>query len=130
MDEIEQIRQKRTESLKKKLETHNYPASPVTVTNATFDSLVSQYPLFLIDCWAEWCGPCRMLSPVIDELATELQGKVVFGKLNVDHNRMISSRFAISSIPAMLIFKDGKLVDQITGAVPRQNIMGKLQPLM
>ena len=130
MDEIEQIRQKRMESLKKKLEARDYPATPIAVTDATFDDTVSQYPLLLVDCWAEWCGPCRMLSPVIDELAAELQGQVVFGKLNVDHNRMVASRFSISSIPAMLIFKEGKMVDQIIGAVPRQNIMRKLQPLM
>ncbi len=130
MDEIEQIRQKRMELLMKKVEARDYPANPLQATDATFDNLVSQYPLLVVDCWAQWCGPCRTLSPVIDELASELQGKVVFAKLNVDENRMVSSRFAISSIPAMLVFKNGTLVEQIVGAVPKQNIMGKLQPFM
>jgi len=130
MDEIDQIRQKRMELLKKKLEALDYPAAPILVTDATFDSLVSQYPLILVDCWAQWCGPCRMLSPIMDELAAELQGKVVFAKLNVDENKSTASRFAISSIPAMLVFKNGTLVEQIVGAVPKQNIMGKLQPFM
>ncbi len=130
MDEIDQIRQKRMELLKKKVEALDYPAAPILVTDATFDSLVSQYPLILVDCWAQWCGPCRMLSPIMDELAAELQGKVVFAKLNVDENKSTASRFAISSIPAMLVFKNGTLVEQIVGAVPKQNIMGKLQPFM
>jgi thioredoxin 1 len=130
MDEIDQIRQKKMELLMKKVEACNFPASPVTATDSTFDSFVSQYPLLLVDCWAQWCGPCRTLSPIIDELAAELQGKVVFAKLNVDENRIVPSRYSVSSIPAMLVFKNGMLVDKIVGAVPKQNIMGKLQSFM
>ncbi|SFM79530.1 thioredoxin [Methanolobus profundi] len=130
MDELESIRQKRMQELQHSLEQKQYPSSTVTISDALFDEFVSKYPLVLVDCWAPWCGPCRMLSPILDELATEMQGKVVFGKLNVDDEKMTAVKFGITSIPAMLIFKDGKFVDQLIGAVPKQNIIQKLQSYM
>ncbi|MDG6243341.1 MAG: thioredoxin [Methanolobus sp.] len=130
MDELESIRQKRMQELKTSLVKKDYPASTVSVTDASFDELISKYPLVLVDCWAPWCGPCRMLSPVLDELALEMQGKVVFGKLNVDEEKMTSMSFGISSIPAMLIFSEGKFVDRLIGAVPKQNIIQKLKPYL
>lgn len=130
MDELESIRQKRMQELQHSLEQKQYPSSTVTISDASFDEFVSKYPLVLVDCWAPWCGPCRMLSPILDELATEMQGKVVFGKLNVDDEKMTAVKFGITSIPAMLIFKDGKFVDQLIGAVPKQNIIQKLQSYM
>ncbi|WP_406655506.1 thioredoxin [Methanolobus sp. ZRKC2] len=130
MDELESIRQRKMEELQKTLQERQYPAAPIILTDADLDQSVSRYPLIVVDCWAQWCGPCRMLSPVIDELAAELQGKVVFGKLNVDENKMTAAKFGISSIPAMLVFKEGMLVDRIIGAVPKQRIIEKLQPFM
>ncbi|WP_407355515.1 thioredoxin [Methanolobus sp. WCC5] len=130
MDELESIREKRMQEIRRSFEQKDYPASPVTVTDASFDELISKYPLVLVDCWAPWCGPCRMLSPVLDELALEMRGKVVFGKLNVDEEKMTAVSFGISSIPAMLIFREGKFVDSLIGAVPKQNIVQKLQPYM
>ncbi len=130
MDELESIRQRKMEELQKSLQGRQFPASPITLTDNDLDQSVSKYPLMVVDCWAQWCGPCRMLSPVIDELASELQGKVVFGKLNVDENKMTAVKFGITSIPAMLVFREGKLVDQIIGAAPKQSIMEKLQPYM
>jgi thioredoxin 1 len=130
MDELESIREKRMQEIRRSFEQKDYPASPVTITDASFDELISKYPLVLVDCWAPWCGPCRMLSPVLDELALEMRGKVVFGKLNVDEEKMTAVSFGISSIPAMLIFREGKLVDRLIGAVPKQNIIQKLQPYM
>lgn len=130
MDEIDTIRQRKMEDLKKELEKREYPAEPLEVTDAAFDEFTARHTLVVVDCWAQWCGPCRMLSPVIDELATELRGKVIFGKLNVDHNKGTAMRFAISSIPALLVFKEGKLADRIIGAVPKQKIIQRLQPLM
>ena len=77
--------------------------------------------LYMLDFWAEWCGPCRMIAPTVDALATEYQEKgLKVGKLNVDHNPQTSVRFSVRSIPAVLFFKDGKLVDQVVGAGPRQ----------
>nr|WP_321497360.1 thioredoxin [uncultured Methanolobus sp.] len=128
MDDIESIRQKRMQQLQQSLEKKDYPSDTVTISDASFNEFVSKYPLVLVDCWAPWCGPCRMLSPVLDELAVEMQGKVVFGKLNVDEQKMTAIKFGITSIPAMLIFKNGEFVDKLIGAVPKQNIIQKLQP--
>ncbi|MDK2826669.1 MAG: thioredoxin 1 [Methanolobus sp.] len=128
MDDIESIRQKRMQQLQESLEKKEYPSDPVTINDASFNEFVSKYPLVLVDCWAPWCGPCRMLSPVLDELAVEMQGKVVFGKLNVDDEKMTAIKFGITSIPAMLIFKNGEFVDKLIGAVPKQNIIQKLEP--
>ena len=128
MDDIESIRQKRMQQLQESLEKKEFPSDPVTINDASFNEFVSKYPLVLVDCWAPWCGPCRMLSPVLDELATEMQGQVVFGKLNVDEEKMTAVKFGITSIPAMLIFKNGEYVDKLIGAVPKQNIIQKLQP--
>ena len=130
MDELEAIRQKRMQQLQHSLEQKEYPSSTVTINDASFDEFVSKYPLVLVDCWAPWCAPCRMISPVLDELATEMQGKVIFGKLNVDDEKMTAIKFGITSIPAMLIFKDGEFMDKLIGAVPKQNIIQKLQPYM
>lgn len=82
----------------------------------------------LVDFWAEWCGPCRMVGPVVDELAGEYEGKAKIGKVNVDHNPEVSVKYGIRSIPALLIFKDGEVVDQIIGAVPKTQIKKQLDP--
>jgi thioredoxin 1 len=80
----------------------------------------------LVDFWAEWCGPCRMVGPVVDELAGEYEGKAKIGKVNVDNNPEVSVKYGIRSIPALLIFKDGEVVDQIVGAVPKAQIKKQL----
>lgn len=103
----------------------------VAFTDSNFATEVegSDVPV-LVDFWAEWCGPCRMIGPIVDELATEYEGKVKIGKVNVDENQDISIKFGIRSIPALLFFKDGKVVDQIVGAVPKGNIEQKLQNMI
>ena len=98
------------------------------ITDRTFDQVLAQAqakPL-LIDCWAPWCGPCRMLTPTIDRLAKESAGRWVIGKLNVDENPRTAARFNISSIPAMLIFKNGQLRDQLIGLQPGPAIEARL----
>jgi len=103
------------------------PATPVVVNDADFDKFVTKYPVVLIDCWAPWCGPCRMVAPVIDALAKEMSGTVVFGKLNTDENSAVPNKFSISAIPTMLIFKDGKMVDRIVGAQPKEALAARIK---
>ena len=105
---------------------------PQVVTDASFARDVieasAERPV-LVDAWAEWCGPCRMIAPALDQLAAEAGGRYKIAKLNVDENPLISQQFAIRSIPTMLIFKNGKVVDQIIGAVPKQAIAARLAAL-
>lgn len=103
-------------------------AKPMEVTDATFQNEVEQHDgLTVVDFWATWCGPCRMVAPILDELAKDYEGKVKITKLDVDANIQTATRFNVRSIPTMLFFKDGKVVDQIIGAVPRSAIEGKMQ---
>jgi len=101
----------------------------VEVTDASFDGFVKEHPKVVVDCWAAWCGPCRMLSPIIDQLSEEKAG-ITFGKLNVDQNRVIPMRYGIMSIPTLLYFRDGKLVDKTLGALPKAALEARLSSVM
>lgn len=99
----------------------------VQVSDTDFDQkVINGQGLTIVDFWAEWCAPCRMIAPVLEELATEYAGKVTVAKLNVDENPRIAARFGIRSIPTLLFFKGGERVDQVVGAVPRGVIQSKL----
>jgi thioredoxin 2 len=101
---------------------------PLIVTDATFQNevLESKGRPVLLDCWAPWCGPCRMISPIMEQLAAESKGRYRVAKLNVDENPRTAAQFQIQSIPTMLIFKDGKLVDRLIGAQPKPAIAARL----
>ena len=121
-EELEKIRQAKLREMMKKskgFEEETLIKKPFAVTDATFNETVQNHPLVVIDCWATWCGPCRMIAPIIEELAREYAGKVVFGKLDVDKNRTVTIHYQIMSIPTLLVFSHGKLVDRITGALPK-----------
>ena len=109
--------------------TDQQDSKPIIITDQTFEREVLQMtgPPILVDCWAPWCGPCRMIAPVLDQLAAESHGNYRIAKLNVDENPQTSSRFQIASIPTMLIFKDGKLIDRLIGVQPKQTIAERLQ---
>ena len=99
------------------------------ITDKTFESdvLAARGKPVLVDCWAPWCGPCRVIGPVMDELAAESQGNYRIAKLNVDDNPLTASRFQIASIPTMLIFKDGKLIDRLVGVQSKQTLAERLR---
>jgi thioredoxin 2 len=104
---------------------------PVTVTDSTFREGVLSYPgTVIVDCWAPWCGPCHMLSPTLEHLASEYAGRLKVTKLNVDENPTIASQYAIQSIPTLLIFKDGKLANRLVGALPKEEIERHLSPFL
>lgn len=102
------------------------PDRPVIVTDGDFEDALQKYNSMVVDCWAEWCAPCRMIAPVIEEMARKYAGKVAFGKLNVDDNMRIASQYGIMAIPTLLFFKNGKEVDRIIGAVPKGQIEAKI----
>ncbi|MFN0119922.1 MAG: thioredoxin [Blastocatellia bacterium] len=104
-------------------------AGPMTITDTNFAAQVLQSPLpVLLDLWAAWCGPCRMVAPVIDELAHELSGQARVGKLNVDENPVMAARLNARSIPTLLVFHHGQEVERMLGAQPKQEILRRLRP--
>ena len=100
---------------------------PTAVTDATFQAEVEQHPgLVLVDFWAEWCGPCRVIAPILEQIAGEYAGKVRITKLDVDANQQTPIRFNVRSIPSLLFFKGGKHVDTVVGSVPKAHLVGKI----
>ncbi|MDB9823407.1 thioredoxin TrxC [Deltaproteobacteria bacterium] len=104
---------------------------PINVTDQTFNQEVISYPgSVLVDCWAPWCGPCRVVAPVLDQLAAEYSGRIKIAKLNVDENPITASQYGIQSIPTMLIFKNGNQVNKLVGALPKKDIEGHLAAIL
>ncbi|HKX81048.1 MAG TPA: thioredoxin [Nitrososphaera sp.] len=128
--ELEAIKQRKMAELQKAASARAAMAGltePVVLTDSNFASEVAKYPVMLIDFWAPWCGPCRIVGPIIEQLAREYSGRVAFGKLNVDDNQMVAGSFGVQSIPTMMIMKAGKVVDVMVGALPKAQIELKLK---
>jgi len=129
--EVEKINQKKfDEMMQQRMREQSHgeegqSGHPIPLTDETFQSEVAKHPLVVVDFWASWCGPCRLVEPVIEELAREYAGKVVFGKVNVDENPKVSQDFGVQSIPTILVFKNGRPVDGVIGAVPKAQIASK-----
>lgn len=129
--ELERIRLRKLRELMRAAAREKSPkqlqAKPIKATDEDFELLVRKYPLAVVDFWAEWCGPCRLIEPVIEELAQEYAGKIAFLKLNVDENPRTAMKYNIMSIPTLMIFRHGKPVDIIIGALPKPMIESRLR---
>jgi len=125
--ELEKIKAKKIQEMIKQSKSSEKIATPITITDADFNDTVNKYSLIVIDCWAPWCGPCRMVAPIIEELAKEYAGEIVFGKLDVDENPETATRFSIMGVPTLLIMKNGTEADRIVGVAPKLLIQNKLK---
>lgn len=130
MEELDKIRSKKLEELKQRAASGDGgkpPSEPFEITDYTFEESVAENELLLVDFWAPWCGPCRMVAPVVRELAKDYAGRVAFGKVNTDENPQTAMQFRIMSIPTLMLFKGGKAVDHLVGAGPRSMIEAMIQ---
>src|SRR6059036_2257216 len=127
-EDLEAIKQQKIlEIMQSRASAKTANGEPVVLTDQTFEQTIEKTPIVVVDFWAAWCGPCRIVAPIIDQLAKEYSGRVAFGKLNVDENPLTSNEFQVQSIPTLLIFRDGQPVDGIIGGVPKYQIESKLR---
>jgi len=128
-EELERIRLDKLKAMiqsRQNTSTTQEAAPPLIVTDSTFNDIIKKGSLVVIDCWASWCAPCRMLEPIIEELTKDYIGKIIFGKLNVDENHDVPTKYQILSIPTIMVFKNGQLVDRMTGVMPRKILEPRL----
>jgi len=120
MDELEKIRQRMLEKMlaSSNVEKKEMPSKPIDITDANFDEIISKYDTVVVDFWAPWCGPCKMIEPSIKKLAGEMKGKVVFAEMNVDENPKTAMRYRVMSIPTLILFKKGRMEERSVGAMP------------
>jgi thioredoxin 1 len=129
-EEISAIMKRKKEILEEKMRSMNEIKKinkPINLTDSNFDMEKSKYSLLVVDFWAAWCGPCKIVSPIIEQLAEQYAGKIVFGKVNVDENPYISQRFGIQSIPTLMILKEGEVIDVMVGALPKGQIENRIR---
>lgn len=129
-DELAKIREKKLQELRERFtptkKPAQYHANVIIIDEAHFVQIVRDNPHLVIDFWAEWCGPCRRVAPIVEEFAQEFTGKVTFGKCNTDENQRLAMQFGISAIPTMLFFSNGQMVDRLIGALPKEMIHSKI----
>jgi thioredoxin 1 len=119
---INEKRMKKLQQLINEKELLKNIKEPLNLDDNTFFQTINKFPLMLVDFWAPWCGPCRMISPIIDQIGKDYLGKLVVGKMNVDENPLIARQFSISSIPTLILFKRGKEVNKVIGSVSKNKI--------
>jgi thioredoxin 1 len=126
--ELERIKREKLQEMKRSTSEKQNPtlSKPVEVTDITFKEKIQNHALVVVDCWAPWCGPCNIVAPVIEAMARDYAGRILFGKLNVDENSEIAKQYQVMSIPTLLVFKNARLVDRIVGAMPRQMLEPKI----
>jgi thioredoxin 1 len=131
-DDLQRIREKKLEELKRGLgeKPAMPPAKPaaqvLVLDERQFGRAVRDHPFLVVDLWAPWCGPCRMVAPVIEELSAEFAGRISFGKLNTDENQRVARSYGITAIPTILLFARGQLVEKIVGAYPKQILRDRI----
>ena len=125
-DELALLREKRRKELEEKMKHDKAMGGVENIDEMHFHQFLATHPYVIVDFWAEWCGPCQRIAPVMEDLAGEFAGKVAFAKCNTDDNQMLARQFNIDAIPAMLLFSKGQLVDRIIGAYPKEAIREKL----
>jgi len=132
-EELEKIKEKKLkEMMKEGSAAQGAPpkpsGKPIDLSDADFHQVVKQHSVMVVDFWAPWCGPCRAVSPVLEELSSEMVGKAAFGKVNVDDNPAVAAEFSVQGIPTIMIFKNGKPVDGLVGAAPKATIEARIRP--
>jgi thioredoxin len=131
-DELAKIREKKMQELRDRFDLAKKPVpapghvSVIPIDERQFAQVIPQHPALVIDFWAEWCGPCRRVAPVVEELAQEFAGKVTFAKCDTDHNQRLAMQLGISAIPCLLFFSRGQMVDRLIGALPKESIRAKV----
>jgi len=105
------------------------PDTTITLTDGNIDAAVAKYPFIVVDCWAQWCGPCKMLGPILENLAKKYSGEIVFGKIDVDSNTGTAKKYGIRSIPNLIVFKNGQKVGDIVGAMPEGKLIERINAL-
>ncbi len=121
-DELEYLRQKRARERLAEIEKKAAPAGVVPVSEITFNAFISENRFAVVDFWAEWCGPCRRVAPVVEALSHEMAGMVAFAKCNTDEAPRIARQFNITAIPTIILYANGKMIDRVTGAVPKETL--------
>lgn len=123
-EELKNIKKKMVEDI---MSDGKYPEEPINVSDGDFQDTLERYPVVLVDFWADWCGPCKMMEPVLEELASEYKGDLVVGKMNVDKNGTVPNQFQVSSIPTLVLFKDGEPVERLVGAMQKDQLSQKVE---
>ena len=131
MGKLDEIRKRKLKELERKYFGKKEAIDhPIQVTDKTFDQVIKTHPVVVVDFWGQWCPPCHIIAPIVEELAKDYAGKVVFGKLDVDEDKTTAVKYSIAAIPTLLLFKNGKLVDQVLGAVSKQHLEEKIRKII